>query len=229
MNARIRQHGLSARELWTQRDQLTGEQLPVDDRQVIIQQYQSRIINHPHSAHSKAPKRISSSSPDLKIGYLVYLRSERDKTKPRCKYMICSIADKHCYLSKFTKSQFHSKSYKVPLSECYPIQGTTLSQTPPGPIRGIDQSENEESESDSEQFDYTANEPDLSSRTSALIPPAPRSCVDSTDSVHPPLELITPAELPSAVPSCETPPPCRSSRLNKGQPPVWLDNEDWKR
>ena len=38
MNARIRQHGLSARELWTQRDQLTGEQLPVDDRQVIIQQ-----------------------------------------------------------------------------------------------------------------------------------------------------------------------------------------------
>ena len=137
MNARIRQHGLSARELWTQRDQLTGEQLPVDDRQVIIQQYQSRIINHPHSAHSKAPKRISSSSSDLEIGYLVYLRSERDKTKPRCKYMICSIADKHCYLRKFTKSQFRSKSYKVPLSECYPIQGTTLSQTPQAPYVGL--------------------------------------------------------------------------------------------
>ena len=35
INARIRQHGLFARELWTQRDQLTGELLPVDDRQKV--------------------------------------------------------------------------------------------------------------------------------------------------------------------------------------------------
>ena len=46
------------------------------------------------------------------------------------------------------------------------------------------------------------------SRIPALIPPAPRSGADPTDSEHPPLELITPAELPSSVPSCEASPPC---------------------
>ena len=30
-NSRIRRDGLSVREVWTQRDQLTGEQLPIDE------------------------------------------------------------------------------------------------------------------------------------------------------------------------------------------------------
>ena len=38
MNANIRKGGLSAREIWTQRDQVSGVQLPVNDRQIILQE-----------------------------------------------------------------------------------------------------------------------------------------------------------------------------------------------
>ena len=37
-NSRIRRDGLKVREVWTQRDQLTDEQLPIVDRQLILSQ-----------------------------------------------------------------------------------------------------------------------------------------------------------------------------------------------
>ena len=40
-------------------------------------------------------------------------------------------------LRKFTSSQFHSKVYLVPMSECYPVTPTVLAQSPQGPIRGL--------------------------------------------------------------------------------------------
>ena len=58
------------------------------------------------------------------------------------------------------------------------------------------------------------------SRIPALIPPAPLSGVDPTDSVHPPLELITPAELPSSVPSCEHPHPVDHPALTRDN--LWI-------
>ena len=45
-NSRIRRDGLSAREVWTQRGQLTGEQLPIVDRHLILSQNYSRQQNH---------------------------------------------------------------------------------------------------------------------------------------------------------------------------------------
>ena len=36
INSYIQHDGLSAHEIWTQRDQLTGEQLPIVDRQLIL-------------------------------------------------------------------------------------------------------------------------------------------------------------------------------------------------
>ena len=50
MNSRIRHGGLSSAEVWTQRDQVTGEQLPVSDRDLIQQQHRQRLDNHPYSA-----------------------------------------------------------------------------------------------------------------------------------------------------------------------------------
>ncbi len=39
MKSRIRWCALSAQEIWTQRDQVTSKQLPIEDRQLIIQQH----------------------------------------------------------------------------------------------------------------------------------------------------------------------------------------------
>ena len=53
LNSRIRSNGLSARELWTQRDQYTQSQLPIDDKTVIDKQKQQRERNHKYSERSK--------------------------------------------------------------------------------------------------------------------------------------------------------------------------------
>ena len=46
LNARIRSSGMSSRELWTQRSQFTPEQIPISDREVILQKHQNRTDNH---------------------------------------------------------------------------------------------------------------------------------------------------------------------------------------
>lgn len=55
LNARIRSRGLSAREIWTQRDQFSNQQLPLQDQDIIMRQHE-RIANHLHSEKSKASK-----------------------------------------------------------------------------------------------------------------------------------------------------------------------------
>ena len=106
LNSRIRQIGLSAQEIMTQRDQITGSQLPIDDQQAIIQKHilVARTKNHPLSAKFKACDAKPTPMPNFTIGQLVYLKNERDKTKPRDKYIITNISDNNCVLRKFTKN-----------------------------------------------------------------------------------------------------------------------------
>ena len=88
LNSRHWHDGLSSRELWIQRDQVTGEQLPFDDRVTIINQNQSRLSNHIPSAKSTAPRSKPSSGHTFHIGDLVYIKSDRNKIRAREKYMI---------------------------------------------------------------------------------------------------------------------------------------------
>ena len=122
LNSRIRRDGLSAREIWTQRDQFTGAQLPFEDRDIVKRQFEARLGNHGPSAKAKAPKAIHPA-PNLGLcpGDLVLLRHEHDKTKARDKYMIASVNGTNCKLRKFTKDQFRSKLYDVKISDCVPL------------------------------------------------------------------------------------------------------------
>ena len=132
-NSRIRRDGLSVREVWTQRDQLTGEQLPIVDRQLILSQHYSHQQNHLSSAKSKARGRTNLPSAGVSVGDLVFLKGDRDKLKAREKYLMVIIReDLSCELRKFTTSQFCSKLYLVPMSECYPVAPTVLAQSPQG-------------------------------------------------------------------------------------------------
>ena len=144
MNSRVRGDGLSSWEVWTQRDQVTGDQLPVDDRQLIVSKIKSRVGNHAASAKSKAPGRAPPPVPSLEVGDLVYLRGDRDKTKARDRYMVVGVAHDWCKLRKFTKCQYRSKTYDVRISDCYPVPPTTLSHSPVGPVKGFgDRTESE--------------------------------------------------------------------------------------
>ena len=84
IRTRIRIDGLSAREVWTQKDQISAVQLPITGRQLILNQNSNRADNHVHRAKSKAhghslPPANSNS---------VYLKDDRDKCRALDRYTV---------------------------------------------------------------------------------------------------------------------------------------------
>ena len=124
LNSRIRNSGMSSRELWTQRSQYTNEQLPISDREVILNQHESRLRNHPLSEKSKNKAETPNQPPDISVGDIVYLASEKRKLKCRDRYLVVVVEKPWCHIKKFTGSQLRATSYKVKINECYrvPIQ-----------------------------------------------------------------------------------------------------------
>ena len=121
LNSRLRHQGLSARELWTQRSQFTGDPLPLSDYQTILAQHQQRSTNHPYSEKSKSKHSSVPYHPQIHVGDLVYLLSDRDKLRARDRYIVTEVSDPWCRIKKFTGSQLRATSYKVKLCECYVI------------------------------------------------------------------------------------------------------------
>ena len=54
LNSCVRSRGLSLREMWTQQDQFSNQQLPLADDHLIALQHEQRLSNHPHSERFKA-------------------------------------------------------------------------------------------------------------------------------------------------------------------------------
>ena len=123
LNSRIHQGGLSAREIRTRRDQVTGAQLPFVDTDLIQAQHETRLYNHEPSAQSKTPNVLLPDTPPVQVGDLVYLIHDKDKTRTRDKYMIASIPGHSCQIHKFTRDQFRSKLYEVLITHCIPLSG----------------------------------------------------------------------------------------------------------
>ena len=206
MNSRIRRDGLSAHEVWSQCDQLTSEQLPIVDRQLILSQNFSRKLNHLPSAKSKAHGRSTPSTAAISVGDLFFLKGDKDKLKVRDKYLVIAINENlTCQLRKFTTSQFRSKVYTVPTSECYRVCPTVLVESPLGPIRG----HHEPSQDDSD------DEPDPSDPTSrpSTAPTSPHLdfqspvCAPRSDPVYHPVPVPPPVGNPPPVPADVVPLP----------------------
>ena len=130
LNSRIRGRGLSAREIWFQRDQFSNEQLPISDRAILSEQHHSRLQNHEHSQISKAPRGKDAPVPTIQVGDLVYIVSDRSKSQARARYLVTSIDNNWCYIRKFSGSQLRASSYKVKLSKCYLVRGHVSTRIP---------------------------------------------------------------------------------------------------
>ena len=152
MNSRVRRDGLSSYEIWTQRDQFTGKQLNVADKEIITSQAKSRNRNHIHSAKSKSHGKAELPVNNVSEGSLVYVISDKDKTRAREKYIVVSKSGEWCKIRKFTKNQYRSKIYDVKLSEVYPITK---------PYHNTNFTDRETSLSLSSESDDHINEPDV--------------------------------------------------------------------
>lgn len=129
LNCRIRREGLSARELWTQRNQFTHEQLPICDKEIILNQHKSRLDNHSASEKCKNKGiKYEGDVSNVTVGDLVYLISDRNKLNARQRYLVVSAQDDCFFVKKFVGNQLRSTSYKIKKTSVfaspmrYPIQ-----------------------------------------------------------------------------------------------------------
>ena len=124
LNSRIRSPGVSSHELWTHRDQVTGEQIPINDLDIIKQQQVRRKSNHPYSQKSKAPGKLPRIPAKVRVGSLVYLYSEKDKEAARYRYIVTEIHDNMCKIRRFTSHLLGKGTYDVKFDEIYSVPFT---------------------------------------------------------------------------------------------------------
>ena len=80
----------------------------MSDEDLITKQYDQRLINHPYSMKSKAPLALPRSSPSIEVGDLVYIHSDRNKSRARDRYLVTSVDGAFCNVRKFIGSQLRS-------------------------------------------------------------------------------------------------------------------------
>ena len=126
LNARSRSSGLSATEMWTKRDQFTGEELPVHDRLLLLDKHANWKSSHLSSAKYKARGLTQPLLLKLGVGDLVYLLDAQCKTKSRDRYLVVSLEHPYVQVQKFVGTSLRSRRNRVRISDCSPIQ-----QSPP--------------------------------------------------------------------------------------------------
>ena len=130
LNCRYRSSGLSSQEMWTQRDQITGKQLPIADRDLIVHKHLTRLKNHPHSEKSKSHGKPPRPTPDVKVGSLVFVHTDRDKLSARQRYIVTAIKGNDVKLRKFTEKLFGVTEYDAKLQEIYKVPSLDRASLP---------------------------------------------------------------------------------------------------
>lgn len=121
LNTCYRSSGLSAQELCTKRDQTTGEPLPIDDMEVIIQQYQTRCKNHKTSEKCKSQGKPPNPTAEVEVGSLVFVYADRNKLHARKRYIVSAVNGDKVKLRRFTEQLLGGKEYDSNQQEIYKV------------------------------------------------------------------------------------------------------------
>ena len=126
LNSRLRAPGVSAYEIFTQRDQTTGNQLSLDDLKLIRDQQRRRITNHPYSERSKAGNKSAHPTASVSVGDIVYWYDDGSKLAARPRYVVLSVDGIWCKVRRFADKQLGTRTYLVKVTECYKVPEEVL-------------------------------------------------------------------------------------------------------
>ena len=130
LNSRIRHGGLSASEVWYQRDMFTGAQLPIKDIDIVRSKATNREKGHLPSAKYHARGSVIESSTRTLPGDIVYLFQDRDKTRSRDKYLVVRTDGRKSEVQKFVGTQIRSKVYTVDNSDIIKVKPHLFTTVP---------------------------------------------------------------------------------------------------
>ena len=122
MNSRIRGEGLSSREIWTQRDQFTNEQIPLQDMQLIKSKNDKKLQSHLPSSYYKSRGKHQEKYCPIEKGSIVYISSDGSKLKPRDRYIVPDISKDTCQVQKFVGDQLRARPYQVKRDDIMKVQ-----------------------------------------------------------------------------------------------------------
>ncbi len=126
LNSRIRGRGLSAWEILTRRDAVTGTPLDLSDEDLSNAQSSSRIDNQVSSAKSKARGGKDATVADVSVGSLVYIKDDLSKLKGRDRYIVVKKEGSEYTLKKLLKSNVRNKEYILKSTEIFPVVSNVL-------------------------------------------------------------------------------------------------------
>ena len=207
LNSRIRNRGLSAREILFCRDQITASHLQIDDVDLSDSQKELRLKNHTPCARSKGNSAKPATPAAVQVGTLVYLKKEGGKFKARESYLVTHVGDRLATIQKLDGSgKFMSTPYEVPLEEVLPA----VKHQRASPV----------SDSSDSEYDEPIEVPtDLGA-----------SATTADDTTVPSVGATAPA---AGRPPLYIPPPLRTSPIRTStrqrQEPAWLREDIWDR
>ena len=122
LNSIVRHTGRSAKELWLSRDQLSGVNLQLNDLEISHTQFEKRKASHLPSAKYASRDGKPVSVPSLQIGDMVFVKSDRSKSKARDSYFVLNLnKDKQlATIQKFPMSNFKHHPIEVNYQNLYP-------------------------------------------------------------------------------------------------------------
>ena len=136
LNSRIRNRNMSSHEILFSREQISGENLQLDDQDLQTKKLDKKLENHQYSEKSKYPNNKEPLDAKAKKGNLVHLKEDGDKHHLREKYLVIDSNETEVNIVKLLHSiddnlqtKLSSKVYKVKQTEIYqacPNQGEKL-------------------------------------------------------------------------------------------------------
>ena len=121
LNDVIRHSGFSSKELLYSREKNTGENIRLDDKELSSKQLKNRLSSHHSSALYASRNGPAVNIPDLAVGDLVFVKSDRSKSKARDSYFIIELDDlqKLATVQKFPMNHFRHHPIKVHYQNLY--------------------------------------------------------------------------------------------------------------
>ena len=168
LNSRIRNRGLSAKEILLQRGQHTSEQLRFSDTDLAQKQNEIRSQNQPFSAKSKAPGSPNASNACVSVGDLVFIKDECSKEKARDKYILTKVTGNNALVQKLSDSILMSRQYMVPLNRLYPAIPSLQSKSYDRDHKSVFVDSDDSSLSSVERGESIGNNSDLSATDTVL-------------------------------------------------------------
>ena len=131
LNSRIRHLGLSAKELWMSRDQVSGKNLNLNDRDISDKQLAMRVASHSSSANYASRNAPPVVPHQVTPGQTVFIKSDRSKSKARDQYMVLTIdpTEGVARLQKLPMTNFRANPLTVQLQNLYPCRALPRTQS----------------------------------------------------------------------------------------------------